>query len=489
MKTKIPAFCVNSENPFESDALNREKTCVFWTKFIQMSTTPYVLAVDSEWGNGKTVFLQMWQAHLEKNGFRSVFFDAWRSDFYGDALPALIGEVQQQLGKHPKFKALKKACVNVAKALPWAVLQRSAEAIGGQETVKAAKDSLKKWDKIESYLKYQRAVDEFRTALTTFAESATEGNTKIQRDSGKPLVFFIDELDRCRPTFALDVLEKIKHVFNAEGVFFVIAVNKAELGETLKTVYGNINDKVYFQKFFDLTIPLRNEDNLAYSFISRIELPGHFEKRHELCRNENLKSHQDEESDFGQYLSLYFETFNLSLRVQEQIVSALSVILRMYSHKAILFPPLLCYFLVIRFVNPDLFGRSVSSIKENDDYSLFPFKEHLEFYNQKTGIQAILEQGEYQDTLQHRRPYLLLCALYCANDNNFATQTIEEQKKQQAQYGYSGSYGMFLTGVLKIFRQNRYNPSYPSNLRHILDKINFVGHFIFDEKEGESGQQ
>ena len=71
------------------------------------------------------------------------------------------------------------------------------------------------------YKSYRNAVDEFKEALQGFASSG---------EDGRPLVIFVDELDRCRPDFALDVLEKVKHVFDVSSVFFVFAVNKEELG-------------------------------------------------------------------------------------------------------------------------------------------------------------------------------------------------------------------------------------------------------------------
>lgn len=63
---KIPPFKVDEDKPFEGDALNRKEICKIWTRFIKNSPTPFVLAVDAEWGKGKTVFLQMWRAHFER---------------------------------------------------------------------------------------------------------------------------------------------------------------------------------------------------------------------------------------------------------------------------------------------------------------------------------------------------------------------------------------------------------------------------------------
>jgi len=73
----------------------------------------------------------------------------------------------------------------------------------------------------------------------------------------KPLIFIIDELDRCRPTFALEVLERIKHFFSVQNVHFVLGVNIAQLENSIKAKYG-LGDgaKTYLQKFISLTVEL-----------------------------------------------------------------------------------------------------------------------------------------------------------------------------------------------------------------------------------------
>ena len=71
------------------------------------------------------------------------------------------------------------------------------------------------------------------------------------------IVFFIDELDRCCPNFAVRLLERIKHYFLHEKVIFVVSVNMSELQHTIKRHYGNdFNADKYLRRFFDFTIPL-----------------------------------------------------------------------------------------------------------------------------------------------------------------------------------------------------------------------------------------
>ena len=68
----------------------------------------------------------------------------------------------------------------------------------------------------------------------------------------KRLIFVIDELDRCQPSFSVEVLEKIKHFFNSEKVLFILSYNKEQLNQSIRHVYGVDNPNVYLQRFIDL---------------------------------------------------------------------------------------------------------------------------------------------------------------------------------------------------------------------------------------------
>jgi len=324
--TKLLPFKVNPENPFDGDALDREKLCEGLANFIENSTTPYTLAVNAGWGNGKTVFLQMLEAYLTKQGFRCVFFNAWKADFYNDALPALIGEIKEQIRTSNDFNektkelgkvftslgVMSKFVAALAKALP-----AGAEIIDTLSQV--AKEVWQSHDSVEHYLEYGKTLEEFKESIEKFASNSA---------NGKPLVILVDELDRCRPDFALDVLEKTKHIFDVKSVFFVFGLNKKELGKTIETIYGRINSEHYLRRFFDETINLFNQANLLNRTADEIGL------------TDRLKS-SDDRQQITDYLNPFFETFKPSLRDQKQIVSSIKISLLMTPSGGQIFPILL----------------------------------------------------------------------------------------------------------------------------------------------------
>ena len=67
----------------------------------------------------------------------------------------------------------------------------------------------------------------------------------------------VDELDRCSPEYAVEVLQLLEHVFHAKHVVFVVAVNQSELIHSIRSFYGEgFNAEGYLERFFDDVLPL-----------------------------------------------------------------------------------------------------------------------------------------------------------------------------------------------------------------------------------------
>ena len=73
----------------------------------------------------------------------------------------------------------------------------------------------------------------------------------------KPLVIMVDELDRARPDYAVKFLETLKHFFQTKGIVFILAVDKAHLESSVKSLYGSdINFPEYYRKFVHRNVSL-----------------------------------------------------------------------------------------------------------------------------------------------------------------------------------------------------------------------------------------
>ena len=186
---KLPESEISSEEPWRDDVLNREEIAGRLTNLIQDQSTPFVISIHGQWGTGKTFLLKRWQKELKTKGFRAIYFNAWEDDFCDDPLLALLG----QLSEHFKDSGLEKIARQVAEtAMP--LIQQNALGILNkvtgitlttESTQRARRDFLK------DYFDQRAAKDELKRHLAKMSE-------KVSMETKHPMVFIIDELDRCR---------------------------------------------------------------------------------------------------------------------------------------------------------------------------------------------------------------------------------------------------------------------------------------------------
>ncbi|MBQ2882722.1 MAG: hypothetical protein IJE43_02960 [Alphaproteobacteria bacterium] len=133
-------------------------------------------------------------------------------------------------------------------------------------------------------------------------------------ECGDKLVIFIDELDRCRPTFAVDILESVKHYFDDDRIIFVMSVNKSQLIHTISKNYGTGFDSYnYLNKFFDVNIQLPEANTSQYFVDLKIDCSNHFW--------------------MSKFASELQKRYNLSLRDTNQYFQKINLILEKYHGK------------------------------------------------------------------------------------------------------------------------------------------------------------
>jgi predicted KAP-like P-loop ATPase len=109
-----------------------------------------------------------------------------------------------------------------------------------------------------------------------------ESLSKIFCNSEDKLYVFIDELDRCRPNYAIELLERLKHLLDINGLVFILAMDKTQLGHSVRAIYGQDFESVgYLRRFIDLeyNIPKRNLDDFIDGLYQDFGFNIFFEKR------------------------------------------------------------------------------------------------------------------------------------------------------------------------------------------------------------------
>lgn len=295
---------------------------------------------------------------MEKAGYHVLKYNAWLHDFSQDPFISFINDFTNQLltfsgGKHQQaFKKLKENSAKVVKsALPSLVSAISIAAIGiplGQliaskpedsqvdETIASGLGSITN-ALIEEALKKENSRE---LVITEFKKSVAELINKLKNDTNRrlPLFVFIDELDRCRPQFSIELIECVKHIFDIEDLYFVFATDGKQLQASTKAIYGEGYDaEVYFKRIFHRECQLPEPDHYKFALMlgkehntapiyHRCLIP---EAVQQIYRGQNPQNEQI----LAALFALFSKHFNLTLRDQEQCYSNLAFLLHARTQK------------------------------------------------------------------------------------------------------------------------------------------------------------
>jgi predicted KAP-like P-loop ATPase len=273
MRLVTPQLIVQENDAFVNDALDRKNYGEALLNLVVRSDDELVISLDGKWGEGKTTFVKMWQGLLLEANIPNIYIDAFSNDYVDDAFISVASAITNYADKniskdhHEKLAELKEKTKKVGShLLSWSArIGIKAATLGvikdadieelkdiKSEVSKSVSDVIGDFieERISLHSKDIELVQSFKELLSTIP-------SKLDKDNDGPLVIIIDELDRCKPTFAVELIEKIKHLFSVENIVFILVMNKSQLEESIRSVYGqNIDAHTYLQKFVNLEAKL-----------------------------------------------------------------------------------------------------------------------------------------------------------------------------------------------------------------------------------------
>lgn len=186
-----------------------------------------------------------------------IYLDAFASETVDDPLLCILAAIRAEFPEEETRKKISQRAVPVVKTLckvagkaAFAHIFKQDIAEVSEEVAEAASDGANALidqtvDKLlDQYADAQENIEALKTTLKTAAAT-------------RPIIFFIDELDRCRPDFALSILELVKHVFEVPGIKFIFVANMEQLKAVIRKRYGqDVDADVYLEKFVNTTIAL-----------------------------------------------------------------------------------------------------------------------------------------------------------------------------------------------------------------------------------------
>lgn len=363
-----PGAIAGSEEILSADRLDRARYAEFLTNYLaaEGKQRNYVLNLNAEWGAGKTWFIKRWYMELKAH-YPTVYIDAWQQDFSDDPLLTVISSIIDQLkmiaGKeNPIPEGMRQRLLGLFKvggklalkaAIKKAGLEEDDFSLEGEEANQLV-DALCSNQK-ERYESIQYLKQEIRQ----WVEGAVAlGNGELDY----PAFILIDELDRCRPSYAVEMLETIKHIFDIPKVAFVLATDTEQLQHSVKAIYGEgFNAQHYLSRFFHRRFIL-NSDSLK-NFIENelvllsVNLDGIWP-----CFKKN--------ASLTDFVTMMFEHFSLNLRLTTLVLDRLKIVLLSYSDERKLNLPLLLFLISLNEVDTNFYNDVVNFRLDVDEFKL-----------------------------------------------------------------------------------------------------------------------
>ena len=338
-----------------------------------------VAIFDGRWGVGKTTFVKRWLAYLKSKDIPSIYLDAFSVDYLENPFVALAGAFakaaeDQERTTHPTYKAFVGAATKVGKTIGGTAAKIGVKFVTlgliGSSEIEAlsdmkdaiadavsedAGDAVKAL--IEEHAQKQSELYVLKEKLRSFPALLAD---KPEGAEAPPLVVMIDELDRCRPDFALGMIETIKHFFGAGRIHFFLVTNREHLTLSVAHRYGEFpTADEYLRKFYDFQVSYEQD----YSERGGIQI----RRRVEQLANSLLQNvTAQEKADVIEYVRAAAMAHRLTLRDLEGVF--LNITLAYAAVRSKQFRPaiLITFLALLKTIDPSLYAKAKSGTLQYD---------------------------------------------------------------------------------------------------------------------------
>lgn len=224
-------------------------------------------AINGGWGSGKTFVLNMLEESLEQvqdedtasNRYLIFHYDCWKYDYYEEPILAIVASMLDTLDEkinvlsekqRETVKAALKTIGNTFLNIANTVVEAKT-GIDFKDTIKSAKKvcgSAKKSIEVnhdyDTYFSFNKTLNKLRNTIRGLSADHT-------------IVFVVDELDRCLPSYAIKVLERLHHITNElDNTVTIIATDKKRLESIINSTIGVTEIDAYLKKFIKFEVAL-----------------------------------------------------------------------------------------------------------------------------------------------------------------------------------------------------------------------------------------
>lgn len=335
--------------------------------------------------------------YTELNSFLPVYYNAWGNDHWDDPLPSIAASIALQGDACASFRSDTEAGEKIAGTLDaiLGVFER-----GGASSLR---DAISGRDLILAY----RDRETLRSSVSNLVDVALP-------EKANTLLLIVDELDRCRPSFAMKVLEQLKNLFTDDRVVIVYSVNANQLSHVVEGMYGQgFDGRRYLSRFYDLTIPLRKVDSFK-----QLEASGFIKtsNRFDVIAYELAEAYGMTMRDANRYLTELFRVRPLVLENRDGFGDDW---VRAFADAGLV--PIM---LALKIFDADAFASMVQKFEIEPLYHAFSKSDAaMEFMDATWGSYIMFEEGKIasdEDRVSARHELLeaLVYMIWCKDRNN-----------------------------------------------------------------------
>ena len=455
----------------EIDCQDRSRLITNLYQLIESTQSSLVLSVEAPWGCGKTFFAKYCEAEFKKKGAFTIYFNVWESDYSEDPFIVFYDEISKIIEKethnnkkllkvYDKYKDVGLKIIKYSLPLVIKLLTNGLIDIGnikglfkGRITDDDISSALSKVaeEELSAYQNKKGSILEFKKILSEIVEN-------IQVENGEKRIFsvFIDELDRCRPDYAVELIENIKHLFSIDGITFILFLDVEQLKESIKTLYGNMDADGYLKRFFDYRILLPKPQLQSYG--------DYLYKEYRLKKIFN----QNKTGNIADWFVFLTRPFNISLRDLEKMYYEFNIVINTHTNFKNEMPSILIMLIVLKHKKPDLYAR------------IHEAGFHIADLDKLFGKNQSTEYLAYDDYWLKIRPYLMINLLKSGSLDMEINRLIKIEKDDNEKMVLRQRAGKILNVLSNQFNQ----VTYKNFIDSLLTQIDFVSDiFITNEKD------
>lgn len=375
----------------KEDVLDRAsfvKQIIDLTMIVSENRKNCCFAIEGEWGSGKSFVLEKIQEDLDKekaegrDRFFTVRYDCWEYDYYEEPVVAIISVLKDVLDSYLNLipEGAKSFLLDTAKNMITKAgvgILKSKLGVDIGECIGESKNDAELYDQ---YFGFREAIETVRNGIEEIAKDQT-------------VVIVVDELDRCLPTYAIKVLERIHHIFNGlENVVVIIAMEKKQIENSLHQIYGEGMDvDQYLKKFISFSVKLDNGS--ARNFIAKY--PS-FMDMFDIQENDEMES----------FLNTI--TLGLDIRTQEKIFEKAENMHRLAATSEKMNSEILAFEILTLCIKEKMKVININWISESSGYpgierevgteyyhSVRAYAENIRNYSGKVNNKAVCKENNF----------------------------------------------------------------------------------------------